>query len=35
VEQLYSWDAAMRGLLDTYRAARAPALLQLPTYAAS
>lgn len=35
VEQLYSWDAAMRGLLDTYRTARAPALSELPTYAAS
>jgi alpha-1,6-mannosyltransferase len=35
VEQLYSWDATMRGLLDIYRAARAPAPAELPNYAAS
>jgi alpha-1,6-mannosyltransferase len=35
VEQLYTWDAAMRGLLTVYRAALSPVAGREPKYAAS
>lgn len=35
VEQQYTWDAAIRGLLAVYRAALSPALGRVPNYAAS
>jgi alpha-1,6-mannosyltransferase len=35
VERTYTWDAAMRGLLDVYHAALAPALSTQARYAAS
>jgi alpha-1,6-mannosyltransferase len=35
VEQLYTWDAAMRGLLAVYRAALSPTPVRVPNYAAS
>jgi alpha-1,6-mannosyltransferase len=35
VEQHYTWDAAMRGLLGAYRAALSPSPITMPNYAAS